>query len=554
MNRKGAWIVAGIVIVIVTGGLWWKSHKGAGGAHWRTATVERGTIESRVSATGTIRPVVQVQVGSQVSGVVQSLHADYNQRVKKGELLLQIDPSSFRARAVQSEAAVARAEAALKDAKRQYARAQELIKQNYISQAEVDGAEVTVEQRDADLKQARAQLDAARVDLTNTSIRAPIDGVVISRSVDVGQTVAASLQAPQLFVLGNDLTQMQVETRIDESDIGRIHQGLPVTFNVDAFPDDEFGGKVAQVRLEPITDQGVVTYTTVIETRNPDLKLRPGMTANVSVLVEKRDSVLKVPAAALRFRLPGEGRGAGGGAGGAGGGSRGGRLSANAGAGAPMMAGAVGTGAAEPGARPGAATSGTAGGAARGAGGAGGAGANGGGWRARGAAAGMDTAAIARIRAAVQAGTMTRDEARAQFQKLRGASGGGAGGARGADQGGMAGAAGTRWGGAGSRAVGTGRSGERGAGGAAADAAAYRPGVIYLLRGGKPEPVRVLTGLSDGTTVEVVSRDLQAGDLVITGQDLPVAGNAGLQPPPGLGGPQFRIRGGGGGGGGGRGR
>jgi hypothetical protein len=263
--------------------------------------------------------------------------------------------------------------------------------------------------------------------------------------------------------------------------------------------------------------------------------------------------VLKVPAAALRFRLPGEGRGAGGGAGGAGGGPRGGRLSANAGAGAPMMAGAVGTGAAEPGARPGAATSG-----------AGGAGANGGGWRGRGAAAGMDTAAIARIRAAVQAGTMTRDEARAQFQKLRDAAGGGTGGAAGrgvggmgaggADQGAMAGGAGTRWGGAGSRAAGTGRSGERGAGGAASDASTYRPGVIYVLRGGKPEPVRVLTGLSDGTTVEVVSRDLQAGDLVITGQDLPVAGNAGLQPPPGLGGPQFRIRGGGGGGGGGRGR
>ena len=308
MSRQ-RWILTAVVMAAVLAFVWWWKLRSAEEApKYRVAAVERGPIESLVSATGTVRPVIQVEVGSQVSGTVQRLFADYNSTVRRGQVLCQLEPSSFRARAAQAEAAVARAEAALKDARRQFARAQELIVKNYVSRADVDAAEVAVEQREAELKQARAQLQASNVDLDNTTINAPIDGVVIARSVDVGQTVAASLQAPRLFVIANDLVHMQVETRIDEADIGVIRPGLPARFTVDAFPDLTFRGSVAQVRLEPIVEKGVVTYTTVIHTDNPDLKLRPGMTANVSVLVAQRDDALKVQNAALRFRPPPAGR------------------------------------------------------------------------------------------------------------------------------------------------------------------------------------------------------------------------------------------------------
>jgi HlyD family secretion protein len=303
------WILTAVVMAAVLAFVWWWKLRSAEEApKYRVAAVERGPIESLVSATGTVRPVIQVEVGSQVSGTVQRLFADYNSTVRRGQVLCQLEPSSFRARAALAAAAVARAVAALKDARRQFARAQELIVKNYVSRADVDAAEVAVEQREAELKQARAQLQASNVDLDNTTINAPIDGVVIARSVDVGQTVAASLQAPRLFVIANDLVHMQVETRIDEADIGVIRPGLPARFTVDAFPDLTFRGSVAQVRLEPIVEQGVVTYTTVIHTDNPDLKLRPGMTANVSVLVAQRDDALKVQNAALRFRPPPAGR------------------------------------------------------------------------------------------------------------------------------------------------------------------------------------------------------------------------------------------------------
>jgi HlyD family secretion protein len=311
LSRRRWIILAGLLAIIVAA--WgWKSRTPTNAPKFRTAAAETGTIEAMVSATGTVRPVVQVEVGSQVSGTLQHIFVDYNSKVRAGQVLCQLEPSSFRARVAQGQAAVAKAEATVKEANRALTRARELVRQNYISQAEVEGAEVALEQRQAELKQALAQLQIAQVDLANTTIRAPIDGVVIARSIDLGQTVAASLQAPTLFVIANDLSQMQVETRIDEADIGRITSGLPVSFTVDAFPDVAFEGRVAQVRLEPIVEQGVVTYTTVIRTENPDLKLRPGMTANVSVHVARRDKVLKVPSAALRFRPPME-RGSGGG-------------------------------------------------------------------------------------------------------------------------------------------------------------------------------------------------------------------------------------------------
>ncbi len=311
---RSRWIAVPAVVAVAMAFLWWKSGQKPAAPKYRTAALERGDVTASVSATGTVRPVVQVAVGSQVSGTLAKLHVDYNARVKAGQVLCELDPSSFHARLVQAQASVARAEAGLKDGDRQLKRANELFAQNFISQTEVEAAQVTVDQRKADLLQAKATLEAAQVDLDHTVIRSPIDGVVISRSIDVGQTVAASLQAPQLFVIANDLTQMQVESRIDEADIGRIVPNLAATFTVDAFPDAQFTGKVSQVRLEPITDQNVVTYTTVIRTANDDLRLRPGMTANVTVNIETRTNVLKVSNSALRFKPDAGGNGANAGA------------------------------------------------------------------------------------------------------------------------------------------------------------------------------------------------------------------------------------------------
>lgn len=311
MNRKRILVVLGSVAALALVFWFWKGRGRSEAPRYRTASLEQGDLTATVSATGSVRPVVQVQVGSQVSGTISDLRADYNSRVHAGQVLAQIEPSSFRTRVVQAEASLARAEAAHQEARRKAVRAQELVAGNFVSQADLDAADSEVEQRRADRMQAEALLAAAKLDLEHTTIRSPIDGVVISRSVDVGQTVAASLQAPELFVIANDLKQMQVETRIDEADIGRIHPGLPVKFTVDAFPDDTFEGNVSQVRLEPITDQNVVTYTTVMGTRNDDLRLRPGMTANVTVLVESKNAVLKVPNAALRFKPASEARGGG---------------------------------------------------------------------------------------------------------------------------------------------------------------------------------------------------------------------------------------------------
>ena len=537
------WIVVGVVVLAAAGGVWWKLRSKGEGPRYRTAAVESGSIRSVVSATGTIQPVVQVQVGSQVSGTVSKLYVDYNSRVTAGQLLCQLEPSSFRAKEAQAEAAVARAEAALKESGRQLRRSRELVKDNYVAQADVEAAEIDVDQKQADLKQARAQLQAAAVDLANTTIKAPIDGVVIARSVDVGQTVAASLQAPQLFVIANDLSQMQVETKIDEADIGRIRPGLPVTFTVDAYPEMDFEGNVSQVRLEPIVESGVVTYTTVIRTQNKDLRLRPGMTANVTVLVASKDDVLKVPAAALRFRPPAESGGRRGGAGGAlamAGGARQG-----AGPSGGREAGAVREGDASAATREGADPSMRAGAGPRGG----------------GASASMpDSAARAAWRA-----------------RGGGSSGQGPGASRaGGGEGAGRGEHGGGWGGRGGRGEGGGRGpgGWRAArGGAGADSSSapvrvaktsgneevvtsdplhLKPGTVYVLRGGRPERVPVMTGLGDGASFEIESEEVKPGDAVIVGLELPAAQNRNLQPPPGMGGPTFRGPGGRGGGGRGR--
>ncbi len=281
-----------------------------------TVAVTRGDIADRVGATGTLQAVTTVQVGTQVSGTIQNLYADFNSLVKKGQVLARLDPSLFqtqieqaRANLIRAEADVERLKVALDDANVKLTRARELSGRQLLAKSDLDAAETTARAAEAQVRSAEAQVTQARaslsqndVNLQHTVIAAPIDGLVISRNVDVGQTVAASMQAPTLFILAADLTKMQVVANLDESDVGRIRPGQHVSFRVDAYPTDEFSGTVAQVRLQPIVQQNVVTYATVIDVPNPDLRLKPGMTANVNVEIARRSNVLRVPNTALRFR------------------------------------------------------------------------------------------------------------------------------------------------------------------------------------------------------------------------------------------------------------
>ncbi len=281
-----------------------------------TATVTRGDVIDRVGATGTLQAVTTVQVGTQVSGTIQALYADFNSLVKKGQVLARLDPSLFQTQIEQARANLIRAQAdlerlkvSLDDTRVKLARARELSSRQLLPRSDLDTAEVNVRAAEAQLKSAEAQVTQAQaslnqtdVNLQNTVIIAPIDGLVISRSVDVGQTVAASMQAPTLFLLAADLTKMQVIANLDESDVGRIRPKQRVTFRVDAYPADDFVGIVSQVRLEPKVQQNVVTYATVIDVPNNELKLKPGMTANVNIEIARSSNVLRVPSAALRFR------------------------------------------------------------------------------------------------------------------------------------------------------------------------------------------------------------------------------------------------------------
>jgi HlyD family secretion protein len=281
-----------------------------------TAAVTRGDVVDTVGATGTLQAVTTVQVGTQVSGTISELHADFNSLVRKGQVLARLDPSLFqtqieqaRANLVRSQADLERQKVALDDATTKLARAKELSARQLLPRSELDAAEVAQRAAEAQLKssqaqitQAQASLNQNQVNLEHTVIQAPIDGLVISRNVDVGQTVAASMQAPTLFVLAADLTKMQVVANLDESDVGRIRPRQVVTFRVDAYPNDSFRGSVSQVRLNPIVQQNVVTYATVIDVPNNELKLKPGMTANVNVEIARSGNVLRVPNSALRFR------------------------------------------------------------------------------------------------------------------------------------------------------------------------------------------------------------------------------------------------------------
>ena len=284
-----------------------------------TVAVDRGDILDVVGATGTLEAVVTVQVGSQVSGTIQSLYADFNSQVKKGQVIARLDPSIFDARVGQAQANlisaranVERSRAQVADAQQKYERAKELAAQNLLptsdletAKANFDGAQAQLKASDAAVSQALANVNQAQLDLSHTVIATPIDGVVIARNVDVGQTVAASFQAPVLFVIANDLTKMRVNAAIDEADVGRIANGQDVSFRVDAYPDQTFAGRIEQVRLQPTTVQNVVTYNTIISVDNAQLKLRPGMTATVTVIVRRADDALRIPAAALRYRPEG---------------------------------------------------------------------------------------------------------------------------------------------------------------------------------------------------------------------------------------------------------
>ncbi|MGE0704890.1 MAG: efflux RND transporter periplasmic adaptor subunit [Vicinamibacterales bacterium] len=281
-----------------------------------TSAVVRGDIADTVGATGTLQAVTTVQVGSQVSGTIQTLYADFNSLVRKGQVLARLDPSLFQTQIEQARANLIRAQAdldrlrvALDDARTKLTRAQELSERQLIPRTELESSEVAVRSAEAQIRSAEAQVTQAQaslnqnqVNLQHTVITAPIDGLVISRNVDAGQTVAASMNAPVLFILAADLSLMQVVANLDESDVGRIRPGQRVTFTVDAYPAEDFVGTVSQVRLQPQVIQNVVSYSTVIDVPNPGLKLKPGMTATVSVEIARRDNVLRVPNAALRFR------------------------------------------------------------------------------------------------------------------------------------------------------------------------------------------------------------------------------------------------------------
>lgn len=347
MNKK-LWIAGGVAAVVLLGGLgWWQFGREADQPVFRSVKLENGSLVAAVSATGTLNPVTSVQVGSQVSGQIKEIFVDYNSAVKKGDLIARIDPESFTLRVNQAmadleaarataltqranvaalQAEVSRAEVALAEAERNLKRNQMLVEKGFVSQAALETSqsataiareqvktaqaqravgEAQVKNGEALVRQRESQLAQARVDLERTSIRAPVDGIVISRAVDAGQTVAASLQAPTLFLIARNLTDMQVEASIDEAEIGRVAIGQEVTFTVDSFPGRSFSGKITQVRKAAQVVQNVVTYIAVISAPNPDMTLLPGMTTNVRIVTARREDVLRVPNAALRFRPPG---------------------------------------------------------------------------------------------------------------------------------------------------------------------------------------------------------------------------------------------------------
>jgi HlyD family secretion protein len=281
---------------------------------YRTDPVTRGDVQQSVTATGTVNPVTTVQVGTQVSGTIKVLYADFNSRVKKGQIIALIDPTFYETQLAQAQANTDRADAAMRDAERILNQNKTLYERNLVAKNDYDAAVTGYDSAKAQLAQAKAALQTAATNLSYTKIFSPVDGIVISRNVDVGQTVAASFQTPTLFTIAQDLTKMQIDTNVAESDIGAVKVGQEVEFTVDAYPNTTFSGKVWQIRQAPITVQNVVTYNVVVQVNNSDFRLMPGMTANVSIIIETRHDVLRITNASLRFRMTD--RPAGGSAGG----------------------------------------------------------------------------------------------------------------------------------------------------------------------------------------------------------------------------------------------
>ncbi|HYM21529.1 MAG TPA: efflux RND transporter periplasmic adaptor subunit [Candidatus Kapabacteria bacterium] len=297
----------GVLVVIVGVAAWYFFFNKADAAPQtviRFAVAEHGDIIKAITATGTIQATKTVQVGTQVSGVVRELHADFNSTVKKGDLIAVIDPTFYEAAIQQSEANYEKAIADQNKAKLDAGRAEKLFQQNLLAKSDYDAALATSQDADATVKQSAASLQQAKVNLGYTQIHAPISGTIVSRNVDVGQTVAASLNAPVIFIIAEDLEKMQVWASVDEADIGSVHPGQQVTFTVDAYGDEKFQGVVNSVRLNATITQNVVNYTVIIDADNPDLKLLPSMTATVTIINSSKQNVLRVPVSALRFTPP----------------------------------------------------------------------------------------------------------------------------------------------------------------------------------------------------------------------------------------------------------
>lgn len=317
-KRKKYFIFVGIVFLVFIALSYLFLFSSSKKLKFKTVKVQRGDITQVVTATGNVNPVTTILVGTRVSGTIVALYADYNSKVKKGQLIAQIDPTPFENELRQAEADLYnakanlfKAEINLKDSERNLKRKQELYNKELISRSELDDAEVVYNNAKAQyeialaqLKKAQAGVKQAQTNLGYTKIISPVDGVVIAKNVEVGQTVAASFQTPTLFTIAPDLTKMQIDTNVDEADISKIKVGMEATFTVDAYPDRKFKGTVNQIRLSPTITQNVVTYNVVISVDNSHLLLKPGMTANVTFIIETKKNIIKVPNVSLRFKMP----------------------------------------------------------------------------------------------------------------------------------------------------------------------------------------------------------------------------------------------------------
>ncbi|MGA2822341.1 MAG: efflux RND transporter periplasmic adaptor subunit [Bacteroidales bacterium] len=303
--KKKYWITLTAVVIILAIGAWfWFGKKSSSTMQWRTGKVEKGDLKVVVTATGTLSADTTVQVGTQVSGVIDKIFVDFNSVVKKGQVVAVLDTTYLASSVEDANAAMYRAQIQVDLTKLTYTRDKELLDEKVIAQSDYDQAYSAYMTALGNARSAKSSLDRAKINLRYATIVAPVSGVVISRAVDRGQTVAASFSTPTLFAIANDLTKMQLQASIDEADIGKIKNGQDVTFTVDAYPDLTFSGTVSQIRLEPTIVQNVVNYTVIIDVPNPDLKLMPGMTANITVMIQQVQNVMKVPASALKFWPP----------------------------------------------------------------------------------------------------------------------------------------------------------------------------------------------------------------------------------------------------------